>query len=205
VGYEEGGQLTESVRRRPYAVILLDEIEKAHRDVFNVLLQVLDDGRLTDGQGRVVNFKNTIIIMTSNLGSEEIISLTDKKEIYHHIEHALKEAFRPEFLNRIDEIIIFNRLDKIFIKNIIDIQFNLLKEQLKDKNLECSLTDRAKEFLSERGYDPVYGARPLKRVIQKFVQDTIALQWLKGEIKPQEKITIDYDKKKEDIVIKSSL
>ncbi|HNV23274.1 MAG TPA: ATP-dependent chaperone ClpB [Candidatus Omnitrophota bacterium] len=205
VGYEEGGQLTESVRRRPYAVILLDEIEKAHRDVFNVLLQILDDGRLTDGQGRVVNFKNTIIIMTSNLGSEDIISLTDKKEMRHHIERALKDAFRPEFLNRVDEMIIFNRLEKAFIKQIVDIQMDLLKERLKSKNLTLELTDKAKEFLSDRGYDPVYGARPLKRVIQKYVQDPIALQLLKGDIKSKEKILVDYDKKKEDIVIKSTL
>ncbi|MBF0522799.1 MAG: AAA family ATPase [Candidatus Omnitrophica bacterium] len=205
VGYEEGGQLTEAIRRRPYAVILLDEIEKAHTDVFNVLLQILDDGRLTDGQGRVVNFKNTVIIMTSNIGSDAIALAEDKAEIQGRVMSSLKETFRPEFLNRVDEIVIFNRLDKSYIKQIVDIQIELLKERLKDKDLSLELTDRAGEFLSDQGYDPVYGARPLKRVIQRLVQDPIAMKLLAGDIKPQENITVDYDKKKESIVIKSAL
>lgn len=191
VGYDEGGQLTEAVRRRPYAVILFDEIEKAHHDVFNALLQILDDGRLTDGQGRVVNFKNAIVIMTSNVGSEVIAEVFNKEQIETRIQQALKNNFRPEFLNRIDEIIIFNRLRKEDIHKIVDIQIDILKNRLKDKNIAIELTARAKDYLAERGYDPVYGARPLKRVVQKLVQDPIALDMLKGEIKEKDSITVD--------------
>ncbi len=197
VGYEEGGQLTEVVRRRPFAVILFDEIEKAHHDVFNALLQILDDGRLTDGQGRIVNFKNTVIIMTSNIGSDQIADVDDQKEIERRIKDALKVNFRPEFLNRIDEIIIFNRLQKKDIGKIVDIQIGILRNRLKDKNIDLELSAKAKDDLSEQGYDPVYGARPLKRVVQKLVQDPIALGMLKGDIKEKDDVTIDVDKKGE--------
>lgn len=191
VGYDEGGQLTEAIRRRPYAVILFDEIEKAHRDVFNALLQILDDGCLTDGQGRVVNFKNTIIIMTSNIGTELIMDLEDKKEIDRRIQGALKENFRPEFINRIDEIIIFNRLKLDEIQGIVDIQIKQLKNRLKDKNIDLNLTSGAKEKLGILGYDPIYGARPLKRAIQKYIQDPISLRLLSGEIKEHSTVEVD--------------
>lgn len=197
VGFEEGGQLTESVRRRPYAVILFDEIEKAHSDVFNALLQILDDGRLTDGQGRVVNFKNTIIIMTSNVGSDLIMELENKEAIENRVNDALKAKFRPEFLNRIDEIVIFNRLKKENIFKILDININILKNRLEAKAADLKLTDKAKEWLADRGYDPVYGARPLKRTIQKYVQDPISLKILSGEIKEKSHILVDVGKNNE--------
>ena len=190
VGYDEGGQLTEAVRRRPFCVVLFDEIEKAHSDVFNALFQILDDGRLTDGQGRVVNFKNTIIIMTSNVGSQVIMELSNKKEIEEKIEEALRITFRPEFLNRVDEKIIFNRLKPKDIRAIVDIQLNHLRNRLADKQITLELTDEAKDLLGKRGFDPVYGARPLKRVIQKMVQDPIALKILSGEVKPNTRLTV---------------
>lgn len=191
VGYDEGGQLTEAVRRRPYAVLLFDEIEKAHPDVFNVMLQMLDDGRLTDSQGRVVNFKNTIVIMTSNIGTSDIADLTNKEQIEERIHQAMTVHFRPEFLNRIDEIIVFNRLKQEDITKIVDIQLAILKIRLADKKIELTVSDRAETFLGERGYDPTYGARPLKRVIQKLVQDPIALKLLQGEIKDGQHVKID--------------
>ncbi len=194
VGYEEGGQLTEAVRRRPYCVILFDEIEKAHHDVFNALLQILDDGRLTDGQGRVVNFRNTIIIMTSNIGSDLILDLQDKREIEKRINEELRTHFRPEFLNRIDEKVIFNRLKAEDIHKIVDIQIHILKERLKGKNITLELSEKAKQWLGQRGYDPVFGARPLKRVIQKEVQDIIALKILSGEVKEKNKVLVDAGK-----------
>ncbi len=194
VGYDEGGQLTELVRRRPYAVVLFDEIEKAHPDVFNALLQILDEGRLTDGQGRAVNFKNTIVIMTSNIGSELIMNTEDKKEIESKINTAMKDVFRPEFLNRVDEIIVFNQLKKEHIRAIVDIQLATLKERLKGKHITLELTEQAKDLLSEQGYDPVYGARPLKRIIQKYVQDPIALKILKGEFRERDTIVADVNK-----------
>jgi len=194
VGYEEGGQLTEAVRRRPYAVILFDEIEKAHREVFNAFLQILDDGRLTDGQGRVVNFKNTVIIMTSNIGSELIADLEDKEQIAARIRVALKERFRPEFLNRVDEIVIFNRLKKEDIRKIVDIQLRALEERLKNRNITLELTGKAKDHLAETGFDTVYGARPLKRVVQKSIQDPIALKLLQGELGDKGHIQVDYGK-----------
>jgi ATP-dependent Clp protease ATP-binding subunit ClpB len=190
VGYEEGGQLTEAVRRRPYAVVLFDEIEKAHSDVFNALLQILDDGRLTDGQGRIVNFKNTIIIMTSNTGSEAIADIEDKKEIARRIDQALKSSFRPEFLNRIDERIIFNRLSQEDITRIVDIQIKSLALRLADRNISIELDEKAKEILAQAGYDPVYGARPLNRAIQKMVQDPIALMLLDGSVKEKDHIVV---------------
>jgi ATP-dependent Clp protease ATP-binding subunit ClpB len=203
VGYEEGGQLTEAVRRRPYSVILFDEIEKAHQDVFNVLLQILDDGRLTDGQGRTVGFKNTIVIMTSNIGSQYISELTEKSdesEIRNRVMDALRAHFRPEFLNRVDDIIIFHRLTLDEIKQIVDIQIKRLQKRLEDRRIEFSLTDKAKELLATEGYDPVYGARPLKRVLTRRVQDPLAMKVLSGEIKEGNKIELDA--KKDELVFK---
>ena len=194
VGYEEGGQLTEAVRRRPYAVILFDEIEKAHREVFNAFLQILDDGRLTDGQGRVVNFKNAVIIMTSNVGSDLIADLQVKEQIETRIRTALKERFRPEFLNRVDEIVIFNRLKKEDIRKIVDIQLRALEERLKNRNITLELTGKAKDRLAETGFDAAYGARPLKRVVQKSIQDPIALKLLQGEFEGKGRVQVDYRK-----------
>lgn len=191
IGYDQGGQLTEAVRRRPYAVILFDEIEKADADVFNALLQILDDGRLTDGRGRIVNFKNTIIIMTSNIGSDLIMNSIDKKEIEHKINDSMKLFFRPEFLNRLDEIIIFNRLQKEHIRQIVDIQLETLEQRLEKKHISLKLTEKAKDFLGENGFDAAYGARPLRRFVQKNIQDPIALRLLEGKIKEKDHINID--------------
>jgi ATP-dependent Clp protease ATP-binding subunit ClpB len=185
VGYDQGGALTEAVRRRPYQVILFDEVEKAHPDVFNVLLQVLDDGRLTDGQGRTVDFRNTIIILTSNLGARHLIELPDNKPVESAREEVMAEvriAFRPEFLNRLDEIILFHRLGRAQMGAIVDIQIAHLERLLKDKEITLSLDEAAREWLGDKGYDPVYGARPLKRVIQKQVQDRLANMILDGSI-----------------------
>jgi ATP-dependent Clp protease ATP-binding subunit ClpB len=185
VGYDEGGALTEAVRRRPYQVVLFDEVEKAHPDVFNVLLQVLDDGRLTDGQGRTVDFKNTLIIMTSNLGSEYLVSLgenQDVDEVREQVMGVVRGAFRPEFLNRLDEIILFHRLKRAHMGAIVDIQLLRLKKLLSERKIEVKLTDAARELLAEKGYDPAYGARPLKRVIQKSLQDPLAEEILAGTV-----------------------
>lgn len=195
VGYDEGGQLTEAVRRRPYSVILFDEIEKAHNDVFNALLQVLDDGRLTDGQGRTVDFKNTIIIMTSNIGSSYIQNINDAQEIEKRIGDELKLNFKPEFINRLDEIIIFNKLTKKEIETIVQIQINVMSERLKDKKIELQVSDKAKAFLAKAGYDPIYGARPLKRAIRKYLQDPLALAILEGKVKEGSKIEADLNEK----------
>jgi len=192
VGYEEGGQLTEPVRRRPYTVILFDEIEKAHPDVFNILLQILEDGRLTDGQGRTVDFKNTVVIMTSNVGSRWIEELTDREQMRQKIREALRAHFRPEFLNRIDEIIVFNRLTQEDIKKIVDIQLRNVQKRLTDKHIEIYLTPKAKEFLAERGYDPAFGARPLRRIIQREILDPLAMKILEGEIKEGDHIKVDF-------------
>jgi ATP-dependent Clp protease ATP-binding subunit ClpB len=184
VGYEEGGRLTEAVRRRPYSVVLFDEIEKAHRDVFNVLLQVLDDGRLTDGHGRAVDFKNTIVVMTSNIGTQWIHELGGKdqeEELKERINDALKEVFRPEFLNRIDEIIIFNRLSKTELKKIVDIQLDGLHKRLAEGHLELVVGDDVKGRLIEDGFDPVYGARPLKRTLQRLLENPLAVELLQGK------------------------
>ncbi|MGV8123410.1 MAG: ATP-dependent chaperone ClpB [Candidatus Xenobiia bacterium LiM19] len=203
VGYEEGGQLTEAVRRRPYSVILFDEIEKAHNDVFNVLLQLLDDGRLTDGQGRTVDFKNTIVIMTSNIGSTFIQELgrDDADEMRKRVTEAMKAHFRPEFLNRLDEIIIFNTLSEAEIARIIDIQVARMQARLKDRKIDITLTEEAREFLARVGYDPVYGARPLKRAIRKYIQDPLALQILQGKVKEGAKVNISPDRKGDDLLI----
>ena len=202
VGYEEGGQLTEVVRRRPYSVILFDEIEKAHNDVFNILLQIMDDGRLTDGQGRVVNFKNAILIMTSNIGSEYSYQMNsaNKEEITRQINQVLRDHFKPEFLNRVDEIVTFNRLNKEQIIQIVDIQLEILKNRLEEKKIKLKVTSEAKEVLAERGFDPQYGARPLKRTIQRYVQDPLALQMLEGKIKEKDSVQVEFDENKKEIV-----
>jgi ATP-dependent Clp protease ATP-binding subunit ClpB len=195
VGYEEGGQLTEAVRRRPYSVLLLDEIEKAHPDVFNVLLQILDDGRLTDGQGRVVDFKNTVIIMTSNVGSTVIQDLgtSNYEQMRDAVTGVLRDHFRPEFLNRIDEIIIFGALTREQIKEIIDIQLQALARRLGDRKLAIQLSEEAKEFLAEKGWDQIYGARPLKRAIQKTILDPLALEVLQGRFHEGETVVVRRD------------
>lgn len=204
VGYEEGGQLTEIVRRKPYSVILFDEIEKAHPDVFNILLQILDDGRLTDGQGRVVNFKNSILIMTSNIGSQWIYEMNkeNKESVMQKVSDSLREHFKPEFINRLDEIIIFNNLDKEQIIKIVDIQLNILKKRLLHKKIYLKVTQKVKEFLAEKGYDPHYGARPLKRTIQRYIQDPLALQILEGIFKEGDRLETNLDDKNEKIVFK---
>jgi ATP-dependent Clp protease ATP-binding subunit ClpB len=197
VGYEEGGALTEAVRRRPYQVILFDEIEKAHPDVFNTLLQVLDDGRLTDGQGRTVNFNNTLIVMTSNLGAHALAEDKSEGEISGPARDAVMEAirghFRPEFLNRIDEIVFFKRLGRAEIDRIVGVQLKRLEKLLSDRRITIEIDDAAMHWLAERGYDPVYGARPLKRAIQKELQDPLARMILEGRIKDGEdvKVTVD--------------
>jgi len=198
VGYEEGGYLTEAVRTHPYSVILLDEIEKAHPDVFNVLLQILDDGRMTDGKGRTVDFKNTVLIMTSNIGSHWIQELAqrDRAEMERRVMDALKSTFRPEFLNRIDDIIIFNPLGKEEIKRIVEIQIGLLSKRLKEREIEIKITERAKEYLGEVGFDPVYGARPLKRTIQRLIQDPLATMILEGKVTDGSTVTVDVEEGK---------
>jgi ATP-dependent Clp protease ATP-binding subunit ClpB len=193
VGYDEGGYLTEAVRRHPYSVVLFDEIEKAHPDVFNALLQILDDGRMTDGKGRTVDFKNTVLIMTSNVGSQWINDVRggDAKEIEKRVMDALRSTFRPEFLNRIDDTIIFNSLGREEIKRIIDIQINLLRKRLSEAKISLELTDRALEFLADTGFDPVYGARPLKRAIQRHVQDPLSMKILDGSITEGDRVVMD--------------
>src|ERR1700678_3366248 len=197
VGYDEGGQLTEAVRRRPYAVVLLDEVEKAHPDVFNVLLQVLDDGRLTDGKGRTVDFRNTVIIMTSNVGSSAIFELAEKdpKKAREQAMAALRELFRPEFLNRIDDIVMFRPLGKDQIERIVEMQMRNLTKRLAERQLTIQLTPAAKALLFREGYDPAYGARPMKRAIQRLIQDPLALKLLDGEIHPGDQLQVDADSK----------
>ena len=196
VGYEEGGYLTEAIRRKPYSVILFDEIEKAHQDVFNLLLQILDDGRLTDGKGRTVDFKNTVIIMTSNIGSQYIRDLQgDDEEIKRRVLEALQAHFRPEFLNRVDEIIIFNSLGLEEIKKIVDLQVEILKKRLRERHLDISLTDPAKEYVAREGFDPAYGARPLRRTIERDIQNPLALRLLEGEFPEGASVTVDVDPK----------
>ncbi|HSG06162.1 MAG TPA: AAA family ATPase, partial [Nitrospiria bacterium] len=198
VGYEEGGQLTEAVRRKPYSIILFDEIEKAHPDVFNLLLQVLDDGRLTDGQGRTVDFKNTVVIMTSNTGSQYIQEAgdgrgMDEDEMRKSVFTALRSQFRPEFLNRIDDIVIFHPLGIEHLMRIVDLQIQNLNHRLEDKKIELSLTEKAKKYLSREGYDPVYGARPLKRIIQRDILNPLAMQLLEGRFKNEKRIEVNLD------------
>ena len=201
VGYEEGGQLSEAVRRRPYAVILLDEIEKAHPDVFNVLLQLLDDGRLTDGQGRTVDFKNTVIVMTSNIGSPLIqqfyasgkTGVAERARMEADVKKELRGHFRPEFLNRVDDIIVFHSLDEAQITRIVDIQFARLATRLAAQQLTLELDASAKKFIAKEGYDPQFGARPLKRAIQEHLLDPLALKLLAGEFKPGDRIQATAD------------
>jgi len=195
VGYEEGGRLTEAVRRKPYSVILLDEVEKAHPDVFNVLLQVFDDGRLTDGKGRTVDFKNTVIIMTSNIASQQIQKLTEEEgadwEIEAHVKDVLKQVFKPEFLNRIDETIVFHMLTRDHLKKIVEIQLRYLADRLKDRKIALEFTDKAKDLVMEEGYDPAYGARPLKRTIQQQIENPLAMELLAGKFADGDTIRVD--------------
>ena len=196
VGYDEGGQLTEAVRRKPYSVVLFDEIEKAHPDVFNVLLQVLDDGRITDSKGKTVDFKNTILIMTSNIGSEYLLEGIDtdgeiKPECHEKVMGTLRQYFRPEFLNRLDEIIMFKPLDKAAIGGIVDLLLADLNQRIADKELKLSLTDKAKDYIIEKGYDPIYGARPLKRYLQKNVETLVAKSILAGTLSTGATIVLD--------------
>jgi ATP-dependent Clp protease ATP-binding subunit ClpB len=194
VGYEEGGYLTEAVRRRPYSLILLDEVEKAHPDVFNVLLQILDDGRLTDSKGRVVDFKNTVLIMTSNLGSREIQAAEgDEKQAREAVVQVLREHFKPEFLNRIDDIVVFKQLGREQISQIIEVQLGKLRQMLAERGITLELDDAAKELLVKEGYDPIYGARPLKRAIQTHLQNPLAVKLLQGEIASGQTIRVTAD------------
>jgi ATP-dependent Clp protease ATP-binding subunit ClpB len=195
VGYEEGGRLTEAVRRKPYSVILLDEIEKAHPDVFNVMLQVFDDGRLTDGKGRTVDFKNTVVIMTSNIASQQIQQLTEESgadwEIEAHVKEALKQHFKPEFMNRIDEIIVFHMLTKEDLNKIVEIQLDYLRERLQGRKIEVQFTDNARRQIMDEGYDPVFGARPLKRTIQHRIENALAGRLLSGEFAEGDAVQVD--------------
>lgn len=195
VGYDEGGQLTEAVRRRPYSVILFDEIEKAHADVFNVLLQILDEGRLTDSQGRTVDFKNTVLIMTSNLGAQAMTEALGGGALDARtramVMETVRRHFRPEFLNRVDELVIFEPLKQSDIAQVVDLQLQRLRGLLAERRLSLTLTDKARKFLAEQGYDPTYGARPLKRAIQKYLQDPLALRILAGEFKPGDTVEVD--------------
>jgi ATP-dependent Clp protease ATP-binding subunit ClpB len=191
VGYDEGGQLTEAVRRRPYAVVLFDEIEKAHGDVFNVLLQLLDDGRLTDGHGRTVDFRNTVVIMTSNLGSHLFRDYQSPEKVRPLVMQELRNTLRPEFLNRIDDVVIFTPLDRSQLNRIVEIQLGHLARRLADRRIELEVTDAAKELLGKEGYDPTFGARPLKRTIQRLVQDALALRILEGEFREGDVVTVD--------------
>jgi ATP-dependent Clp protease ATP-binding subunit ClpC len=215
IGYEEGGQLTEKIRRKPYAVVLLDEIEKAHPDVFNMLLQVLDDGYLTDSLGRKIDFRNTIIIMTSNIGARKLKDFgtgvgfgTSAKAAQEAdyakgvIENALKKAFAPEFLNRIDDVVVFNTLEKEDINKIIDIELVKLIDRIKDLGYTLKLTDKAKDYIAEKGFDKQYGARPLKRAIQKYVEDTLAEEIINSKIQEGDTITMDFDSKNDELKIK---
>jgi ATP-dependent Clp protease ATP-binding subunit ClpB len=203
VGYEEGGYLTEAVRRRPYAVILFDEIEKAHQDVFNVLLQILDDGRLTDGQGRTVNFTNTVLIMTSNIGSQYITDVAeDEEKMTERVLAAMKEHFRPEFINRVDDLVVFHPLGKAEIAAIVDIQLGRLTGMLMGRNLTLTLTDKARNLLVEHGWDPVYGARPLKRAIQKYLVDPLSTGLLEGKFKDGQAVKADAKAGKIDFIAK---
>jgi ATP-dependent Clp protease ATP-binding subunit ClpB len=193
VGYEEGGYLTEAVRRRPYSVVLFDEIEKAHPEVFNVFLQILDDGRLTDGQGRTVDFRNAVLIMTSNVGSQAIAEFSEdqRDQMLAAVEEALRAHFKPEFLNRIDETIVFHQLSREQFGSIVEIQLERVKGLLLDRRITLEISDEAKEFLAEKGYDPHYGARPLKRVIQRTLQDPLAMHILEGDFPEGSTVRVD--------------
>jgi len=201
IGYEEGGQLTERVRRRPYSVVLFDEIEKAHPDVFNMLLQILDDGRLTDGQGRTVSFKNTVIVMTSNIGTGMVekntigfsVHAKDRRneDTRKRLLDALRASFRPEFLNRVDDIIVFNTLSRDNLSEIVDIQLAIVSALLKDRKVKIEITAAAKDRLIEEGFDPQFGARPMRRAIQRLIQDPLALKLINGDFAPGDTILVD--------------
>jgi ATP-dependent Clp protease ATP-binding subunit ClpB len=193
VGYDEGGQLTEAVRRRPYSVVLLDEIEKAHPEVFNVLLQLLDDGRLTDGQGRTVDFTNVVLIMTSNLGSQFIDPDLPREVVEERVLGAVRDEFRPEFLNRIDDVIVFDKLSREDLREIVEIQMGSLRKRLEARGIDLQVSAEALDLLAERGYDPVYGARPLKRVLQKDMADPIATAILQGRFGDGDSIEVSVD------------
>jgi ATP-dependent Clp protease ATP-binding subunit ClpB len=198
VGYEEGGQLTEAVRRRPYAVILFDEVEKAHHDVFSIMLQILDDGRLTDGHGRTVDFKNSVVIMTSNVGSQLILGYRggDQPEAYERMKaevlDALRQHFRPEFLNRVDEVVVFHSLTREQLKQIVTIQLARLRARLAERKIEIELTEPALQHFADTGYDPVYGARPLKRLLQKELETALGRKILAGEIHESSRVVVDH-------------
>ena len=202
VGYEEGGQLTEAVRRRPYSVILLDEVEKAHPEVFDILLQVLDDGRLTDGQGRTVDFRNVILILTSNMGSQFLIDteipFEERKE---QVLGVVRQQFRPEFLNRLDAMVMFNPLDREELSRIAGIQIEQLQRRLADRRITIELTDEAKQWLVNKGFDPIYGARPLRRLVQTAVGDKLAVAILSGEVKDGDSVVIGTKPDGEDLVL----
>jgi len=215
VGYEEGGQLTEKVRRKPYSVVLLDEIEKAHPDVFHLLLQLLDEGRLTDSLGRSIDFRNTIIIMTSNIGSRQLKDFgqgvgfninktpeSENEQAKYIIQKALKKAFAPEFLNRIDDVIMFNHLEKKQIHKIIDIEIKDLYKRVESLNYKLKISSAAKDFIAEKGYDPQFGARPLKRAIQKYLEDEMAEIIIKASITEGDTISVGYDKKNEKLLMR---
>jgi ATP-dependent Clp protease ATP-binding subunit ClpB len=199
VGYDEGGQLTEAVRRRPYSVLLFDEVEKAHPDVFNVLLQILDDGRLTDGHGRTVDFKNTVVIMTSNVGSQLILAYHGGSDpnayerMKQDVLESLRRQFRPEFLNRVDEIVVFHSLSREDLKAIVDIQLGRLRKRLDERHISLDLTDRAREYLAATGYDPSYGARPLKRLLQREIETTLGRKLIAGEVIDNSRVVVDWD------------
>jgi len=199
IGYEEGGQLTEQVRRHPYSVVLFDEIEKAHPDVFNVLLQILEDGRLTDGKGRTVDFRNTVLVMTSNVGSQAIFDLANKNPDRARKEamDALRAAFRPEFINRIDEIVIFNPLGKEQLARIVNLLLKNVEQLLAERKISLELTPAAMDLLLSEGYDPAYGARPLRRTIQRLIQDPLALRILEGTVLPGDHVKVDRDGQKD--------
>jgi ATP-dependent Clp protease ATP-binding subunit ClpC len=215
VGYEEGGQLTEKIRRKPYSVVLLDEIEKAHPDVFNMLLQILDDGHITDSLGRKIDFRNTIIIMTSNIGSRQLkdfgagvgfgtSSKNDQADAHAKsvIENALKKSFAPEFLNRIDDVIVFNALEREDIHSIIDIELDMLLNRILSLGYKLNLTDKAKDFIADKGFDKQYGARPLKRAIQKYIEDALAEEIVNSKLTEGDSITMDLDEKKSELTVK---
>jgi ATP-dependent Clp protease ATP-binding subunit ClpB len=192
IGYDEGGQLTEAVRRRPYSVLLLDEIEKAHPDVFNVLLQILEDGRLTDGQGRTVDFKNSVVIMTSNLGSQWILASDETDEsMEEKVLATVRDHFKPEFLNRVDEMIVFHRLGPDHLERIVDLQLDLLSQRLAQRNLTLVVTPAARRGIAERGYEPAYGARPIKRLIQREIENELALRLLDGSLRDGDEVIVD--------------
>jgi ATP-dependent Clp protease ATP-binding subunit ClpC len=213
VGYEEGGQLTEKVRRKPYSVVLLDEIEKAHPDVFNLLLQVLDEGRLTDSLGRRIDFKNTILIMTSNVGTRQLKDFgrgigfssnssetSDKEFMRGVIQKALNRAFAPEFLNRVDDVVMFDQLDKDSIRKIIEIELKGFYKRVENLGYNLNITDKTKEFIASKGYDVQFGARPLKRAIQKYLEDELAEMIIKSNVKENDSITVDFDTENQKII-----